>query len=242
MFTGPSKKDAILDTGCPPVGRTRPVASWRLHGTSVRWSRERAIWLRGFTLLEITLAVAILAMMSLAIFRFVQSNLTALRVSADASAADAQYDGLRDLLAAEWQSLTPIRGKMTGEPLKLNDRQRDVVKWNCRAGPGLLTRYAPGDFIVWLRLQPENEKSSRLDLGLLRKPQNDSDIGEGHETWVPLIKNVTSFEISYFDPNANTWLPRWPGGQLPRLVKVKVGRSDTAVPWEAIIPLRRTPY
>jgi len=34
---------------------------------------------RGFTLLEIMLAVAILGMMAVAIFRFVQTNLTALR-------------------------------------------------------------------------------------------------------------------------------------------------------------------
>jgi len=195
-----------------------------------------------FTLLEIMLAVGILGMMSLAIFRFVQSNMTALQLSSGTSAADAQYDGLRDLLTTEWQSLSPFRANMTGEPFKLGDRERDEIKWSCGAGLGLLTRYAPGDFTVTLRLQPEHEKGDRLDLGLLRKPQEDSDIGEGHETWVPLIKNVTSFEISYFDPNANTWLPRWPGGQLPRLVKVKVGRSDTAVPWEAIIPLRRTPY
>jgi len=197
---------------------------------------------RAFTLLEIMLAVGILGMMSLAIFRFVQSNITALQLSSGTSAADAQYDGLRDLLTTEWQSLSPFRANMTGEPFKLGDRERDEIKWSCGAGLGLLTRYAPGDFTVTLRLQPENEKRDRLDLGLLRKPQEDSDIGEGHETWVPLIKNVTSFEISYFDPNANTWLPRWPGAQLPRLVKVKVGRSDTAVPWEAIIPLRRTPY
>ena len=232
MFTGLGKKNATLDTVC-----------WTLDGTSIRRSRERVIRLRGFTLLEITLAVAILAMMSLAIFRFVQSNLTALRVSADASAADAQYGGLRDLLAAEWQSLTPTRGKMTGEPLKLNDRQRDVIKWNCSAGPGLLTRYAPGDFIVWLRLQPENEKSGRLDLGLLRKPQNDSDIGEGHETWVPLIKNVSTLQIRYFDPQMNTWVDRWSNAlKLPRLVKLTVGRHDAVVPWEAIIPLGRTPW
>jgi prepilin-type N-terminal cleavage/methylation domain-containing protein len=243
MFTGPSKKNAMLDTGCPPVGRTHPVASWALDGTNIRRNRERVIRLRGFTLIEITLAVAILAMMSLAIFRFVQSNLTALRVSTDASASDAQYGGLRDLLTAEWQSLTPTRGKLTGEPLKLNDRERDVIKWNCSAGPGLLTRYAPGDFIVWLRLQPENEKSSRLDLGLLRKPQNDSDIGEGHETWVPLIKNVSSLEIRYFDPQMNTWVDRWSNAlKLPRLVKLTVGRPDAPVPWEAIIPLGRTPY
>jgi len=45
---------------------------------------------RGFTLLEVTLAVGILAMMSVAIYRFVQSNLTAMRVSSEASAADAR--------------------------------------------------------------------------------------------------------------------------------------------------------
>ena len=43
-----------------------------------------------FTLLEITQAVAILAKMSVAIYRFVQSNLTALRVSSAARAADAR--------------------------------------------------------------------------------------------------------------------------------------------------------
>src|SRR5262245_16463611 len=198
---------------------------------------------RGFTLLEIMLAVAILGMMALAIFRFVQTNLTAVRFSSDTAAADAQYDGLRDLLTAQWQSLTPLRARMIGEPFKLNDRERDEIRWNCGAGPGLLTRYAPGEFAVVLRLQPPNDKSDQLDLGILRKSQDDSDKAEAHDTWVPLIKNVSSLEITYFDPNANTWLPRWPGGnRMPSLVKVSVGRPDAADPWEAVIPLRRTPY
>jgi prepilin-type N-terminal cleavage/methylation domain-containing protein len=195
----------------------------------------------GFTLLEIMLAVAILGMMAIAIFRFVQANLTALRFSSETAAADAQYDGLRDLLTTQWQSLSPLRAKMVGEPFKLNDRERDEIKWNCGAGPGLLTRYAPGEFTAVLRLQPGND--DRLDLGILRKPQDDSDVAEKNESWVPLIRNVGSLEISYFDPNANDWLPRWPGGnRLPSLVKVSVGRPDAADPWEAVIPLRRTPY
>ena len=198
---------------------------------------------RGFTLMEIMLAVAILGMMSVAIFRFVQSNMIALQLSSDTAVADAQYDGLRDLLTAEWQSLSPLRANMVGEPFKFGDRERDEIKWRSTAGPGLLTRYAPGDFTVVLRLQPENEKGSRLDLGFSRKAQEDSDTGEARETWVPLIKNVNSVEISYFDANANNWLPRWPlGGRLPLLVKIAVGRTDSAVPWETIIPLRRTPY
>jgi len=195
----------------------------------------------GFTLLEIMLAVTILGMMSLAIFRFVQSNMIAMQFSAATAADDAQYDGLRDLLTAQWQSLSPLRANMIGEPFKM-DRERDQLRWSCSAGPALLTRYAAGDFTVTLQLQPEREDGDRLDLGFLRKPQKGSDIGEAKETWVPLIRNVTSLEISYFDPGANDWLPRWPGGRLPSLIKVAVGRTDSALPWETIIPLRRTPY
>jgi prepilin-type N-terminal cleavage/methylation domain-containing protein len=198
---------------------------------------------RGFTLLEITFAVAILAMMSLAIYRFVQSNLNAIRASSEMSGADADYSGLRELLTGQWQSLSPGRDAMTGEPFKLNDRQRDEVQWTCRNGPGLLTRYASGEFVVWLRLQPESAKSDRLDLGFLRKPRDDSGIGTEQASWIPLIKNVNSLQIGYFDPRLNVWVDRWTDTlRPPRLVKLTVGRTDATVPWEAIIPLGRTPY
>src|ERR1700681_4157255 len=59
---------------------------------------------RGFTLLEIIMAVAILATMALAIYRFVQSNLIAIRLSSETLASEARYDGLREVLAAQWQS------------------------------------------------------------------------------------------------------------------------------------------
>src|SRR5436189_2590187 len=169
---------------------------------TVQGKRE-SLRIGGFTLLGIMLAVGILGLMSLAIFRFVQANTTALQLSSDIAVRDSQYDGLRDLLTSEWQSLTSVRSKMYGEPFKLNDRERDEIRWNSGAGPGLLTRYAPGEFTVVLRLQPDKQKSDQLDLGLLRKPQDDSDTVEGDETWVPLIRNVASLEITYFDPNAN---------------------------------------
>jgi prepilin-type N-terminal cleavage/methylation domain-containing protein len=218
----------------PPCSAPRAVAFYH---------RSRATKRRGFTLLEIVLAVAILGMMSLTIFRFVQSNLTALGVSSDVNAAEAQYDGLRNLLMAEWQSLNPRRAGMNGEPFKMNDRQRDQVSWTCIGGPGLLTRYAASNFTVSVRLQPENSKSDRLDLGFLRIPQKDSDIGEEKASWVPLIKNVNTLQILYFDPRLNTWVDRWnDGSRLPRLVKLTVGRTDATTPWEVIIPLGRTPW
>jgi type II secretory pathway pseudopilin PulG len=248
MFIDPGKRNAMLDTGYPPrrtiwmldADDFGSAATCRRFSSADMSAHSKA---PAFTLLEITLAVAILGMMSLAIFRFVQTNLTALRVSSAVNAAEAQYDGLRDLLTAEWQSLSPRRAGMKGEPFKLNDRQRDEISWNCGAGPGLLTRYAARDFTVALRLQPENSKSNRLDLGFLRKPQRDSDMADEHESWVPLIKNVNTLQILYFDPRLNTWIDRWSdGSRLPALVKLTVARADATRPWEAIIPLSRTPY
>src|SRR5713226_1218602 len=98
MFIGLGNQKAILDTGCSMFdGKIQQPSSKMVR------NRARTIQRRGFTLLEITLAVAILATMSLAIYRFVQSNLIALRASSDASVADARYSGLRDLLLAQWQ-------------------------------------------------------------------------------------------------------------------------------------------
>jgi prepilin-type N-terminal cleavage/methylation domain-containing protein len=252
MFIDPGKKNAMPNTGyqegvgngaCSAQISALPQCSSRRADSVPPCRGSRTLRRCGFTLLEIILAVAILGMMSLAIFRFVQTNLTALRVSSDINAAEAQYDGLRDLLTMEWQSLNPRRAGMKGEPFKLKDRQRDEISWNCSAGPGLLTRYAARDFTVSLRLQPENDKSNKLDLGLLRRPQKSSDIAEENDSWVPLIKNVNTLQILYFRPEANTWVDRWSdGNRLPRLIKLVVGRADTATPWEVIIPLGRIPW
>jgi prepilin-type N-terminal cleavage/methylation domain-containing protein len=210
--------------------------------SGLQYPKHRIVARCGFTLLEIALAVAILGLMSLAIYRFVQSNLISLRVSSEVSAADARYGGLRDLLTAQWQSLPTGVKALVGEPLKLNDRSRDEITWTCGAGPGLLTRYARGDFTVSMRLQAADKKSNRLALGFLRKPENDQSITNEHESWVPLIEDVSSMQIRYFDPRLNTWLDRWTDSvTLPRLVKITLGRTDASVPWEAIIALGRTP-
>jgi len=143
---------------------------------TVRVNRQRA-----FTLLEIIMAVAILATMAIAIYRFVQSNMTAIRLSSEALASDARYDGLRAVLSYEWQSLPPGKGALLGDAFKLNDRERDEVRWLANAGPGLMTRYAAGDYIVSLRLQSKKEGEG-FDLGFLRRPKDDTSLTEAHES------------------------------------------------------------
>src|SRR5260370_507868 len=116
------------------------------------------------------------------------------------------------------------------------------IGWNWGAGSGLWTRYAQVDFVVTLRLQRENEKSDRIVLGLLRKPKNDQAITAENETWVPLIENVYSLQIRYFDSRLNSWLDRWSDNlTFPRLVKVTIEPGECFVPWGLIVPLGRTP-
>lgn len=195
-----------------------------------------------FTLLEIMFAVVILAMMSVAIYRFVQSNLTALRVSAEVNATDARYSGFESLLATQWQSLPAGTGALLGEPFKLNERPRDEITWVSSAGPGLLTRYAAGEWRVSMRLRPVAKDSDKMEIGLARRPKTDEANAGDRESWIPLLPNVHSMQIRYFDPRLNTWVDRWTDTvTLPRLVKVAIARTDSPAPWEAIIALGRTP-
>ena len=228
MFTG-SEDQKRCSSSFPRSATPRPVL-------------PRDIRARAFTLLEIMLAVIILGMMSLAIYRFVQANVTAMRVSSEADAVEARYDGLRELLTQQLQSLPPGTGALAGEPLKIEGHDRDELSWVCPAGPGLLTRYATGDFRVSLRLRPHDAKSRQFDLGFLRKPKDDTAVSNEHETWVRLIDNVGTLQIRFFDSRLNTWVQRWTDTvTLPRLVKVVIGRTDATARKEITVPLARMP-
>ncbi len=196
---------------------------------------------RSFTLLEIMLAVGILAMMALAIYRFVQTNITALRISSEANTVNMQYSGFANLVTSEWQRLPSGKAAMSGEALKLNDRSRDEISWTTTAGPGLLTRYAAGEYLVTLKMRPVPKQNDRMEIGLDRQSKGDNG-AEGDGSWVTLLPDVRSLEIHYFDPRLNTWLDKWTDTiTLPRLVKLSIGRPNESLPWETIIALGRTP-
>lgn len=196
----------------------------------------------GFTLLEIVLAAAIMGLLTMAIFRFVQTNLMVVQISAAESAEDARYTGLLELLTTQLQSLPSGVGALAGDTYKFNDRQRDEIVWACSAGPGLLTRYASGDFTVRMRLRPVKDGSDKLQLGIFRKPRGDAEGADENETWVPLVDDVGSLRIRYFDTRLNAWVERWTDtGTLPRLVEMVIQRANRPE-WRAIVAIGRTPY
>jgi prepilin-type N-terminal cleavage/methylation domain-containing protein len=204
-------------------------------------ARDKRKRLRGFTLLEIVLATAILGLMAVAIFRFVQSNIVALRLSATENVEEARYSGLLELLTAQWQNLPIGVGALTGDTYKFNDRPRDEITWTCGAGPGLLTRYAEGEFTVRMRLRPMKEGSDKMQLGCFRKPRTDTEGENENETWVPLIDDVGGLRIRYFDTRLNAWVERWTDtGTLPQLVELILERRNRPN-WRAVVALSRRP-
>src|SRR5438067_8670273 len=204
-------------------------------------ARDRRKGFLGFTLVEIVLATAILGLMAMAIFRFVQSNIIALRISATENMETARYNGLLELLTAQWQDLPTGVGALAGDTYKFNGRSRDEIVWACGAGPGLLTRYAGGEFTVRLRLRPMKEGSDRLQLGCYRKPRDEAEGADEKETWVPLIDDVSGLRIRYFDTRLNAWVERWTdSGTLPRLIELIIQRPNRA-DWRAVVALGRTP-
>ncbi len=196
---------------------------------------------RAFTLLEITLAVAILGMMALAIFRFVSTNVVAVRLSTELNEINAGYGGLERLLTDQLRDLPPGQGTLLGEPYKFEGRSRDEMTWVCGAGPGLLTRYATGEYSVTLRLRPM-QRGNAMELGVMRESEDDDSPVADNKAWVPLLTNLTSLEIRYFDPRLNAWVDRWTDrGTLPHLVRLTITRVGSTAPWVAVLALRRTP-
>ena len=200
---------------------------------------KRAAW-RGFTLLEIMLAMAILGMMAITIYRFVVTNIIVLRVSSEENAAEARYSGFIHLITAQLQDLPGGAGSLSGEPFKFSDQSRDELAWICGTGPGLATRYAPVEFMVRMRLQPVNEQSGQMEIGFLRKPRDAAEGSTEGESWVGILDDVHSMQIRYFDPRVNVWKEKleWndPVPPLVRLIIERRGRER-----EAVIALRRTP-
>jgi hypothetical protein len=139
------------------------------------------------------------------------------------------------------QDLPPGQGTLAGEPYKFNGRSRDEITWICSAGAGLLTRYATGEFSVTLRLRPI-ERSEQMELGIVRESDDDSNPVPENKSWVSLLTGVNSMEIRYFDPRLNAWVDRWTDrGTLPHLIRLTIDRTGSSVPWEAVLPLRRSP-
>jgi hypothetical protein len=184
------------------------------------------------------IAVMVMALTAITIYRFVVGDLQAIRFSTEDTGRKGAVQALIAVLQEEFCNLPPAQKNVfTGEAHKFNEKASDQVEWLTQAGNGLFTEAAQGQWRATLMLRAQ-DKTNTYTLGLLRQLPDDS----GKELhWLPLLPDVDAIEIRYFDPRVSTWVSKWTdSSSTPSLVRVRIWRTGEPIPYEAVIELPPT--
>jgi len=193
---------------------------------------------RAFTLLEVMLSVMIMALIAIAIYRFVVTSLQAIRISTEDTAQKASVQALVAVLQAEFSDLPLDQpGGLQGEAHKFHGQEADQVEWLTHSGNGLFTNAAEGQWKATLILQLD-EKTNTSTLGLERQVADGSD---KDINWLPLLPQVDAIEIRYYDPRLSAWIDKWANSDTrPALVRIRIWRKDQTIPYVVVIQLPLT--
>lgn len=191
---------------------------------------------RGFSLLEVIIAVLIISMLMVSVFRFVKTVLTAVHHSTQAAVEKQKTEGLLNFLRYQLESLPPRQqGGLVGTTHKYGGLAADEIEWICTPGHGLLTTAATDEYRVTLTIQNSKDKAGGYEIGLRRRPL-DSD--ERTYNWLPLLRPAVALEIRYFEPRSKTWIDQWKDPNTrPTLVRVRIWQEKDTPPVESIIAL-----
>ena len=212
---------------------------------SIRGHADRR---RGFTLIEVMVATLMLALLVFALYRFISTTLRALDTSTQIAEERQSVEALTRVVQAQLNDL-PVRGSgvLLGKANQFQNLPSDEMTWLCRAGQGVMTGAAPGEYRVTLTVQPAKDKSSELELGLRREiatAESKSDIdffqrgGSAKYNWLPLIRPVAALEIRYWDARTNSLIKQWNDlNSRPSFVQMKIWKNADDLPYEVILPV-----
>lgn len=196
---------------------------------------------KGFTLLEVCLGVAIIALIVLSLYRFLELNLRAIAMSTQQSNEEATLTSLAAVIQSELNRLPQAStGSLLGDNHIFKELASDELSWLTSAGNGLFTKHAQGEYRVRLMLKPVTEKSSELELGL-RRQSTSPDSDKKAMNWIRLMPNMKALEFRYFDPRLNAWLEKWTDQNArPALVRMRLWRATDELPYETVFSIPRT--
>ena len=213
-------------------------------GGSRRLKRASFPGAAAFTLLEVVIAVMILALIGIGMMRYVQSTLQAIDYSVRDTEENIALERLVSLIQEELYSISP-RGQSSilGEQLKTGGKDFDTLEWRSRGGPGLMTTAALGEYRVQLMMKPLEKATSRYEIGIKRRPALLDTAGglvaggsDKDATWVPLLPNVIGLRFRYWDGRIGQLVERWtePAAR-PAFVVLSILREGEEVPYEAVL-------
>jgi len=202
-----------------------------------------------FTLLEVMIATVIVAMLTFSLHRFIATTLRALTITTTLSEERQEVDALTRVMQAQLNEL-PANGQgvLLGKANRFNNLSSDEMTWICRAGPGVMTGAAPGEYRVTFTVQPAKDDRAVLELGLRREvatAESKTEVefftrgtGTTKYNWLPLIRPIAALEIRYWDPRTRSMINQWNDlNSRPSIVQMKIWKSADAPPYEVVMPV-----
>jgi len=188
---------------------------------------------KAFTLLEVMLAVCVFALVGVSIYRFVETTLTAVRVSTASERERALQTAFFGYLRGQMLALPSARpGAITGEPHRFSSISSDELRWIARPGSGLLTRHAMGEWTV--TLTTKELQGGEYELGLRRQDVE----AKKDPAWLPLMRGVRGFEVRYYDAERAEWMEKWTDTiSRPSMIRVKLWRDPSPEAYEVVLPI-----
>ncbi len=194
-------------------------------------------------------ATLIIALLVFSLYRFITTTLRALDSSTQLAEERRSIEALTRLVQSQLNDL-PAReaGVLLGKANQFHDLASDEMTWLCRAGQGVMTGAAPGEYRVTLTVQPAQDNAAELELGLRREiatadAKSDVDFfqrgtGTGKYNWLPLIRPVAALEIRYWDARTNSQIKQWSDlNARPSFVHLKIWKHAEDVPYDVILPV-----
>lgn len=195
---------------------------------------------RGLTLMEITLAVAILAMVGAVTWGSIARSFDAYETVTD---IDARYHNVRvamnrmakELSMAYLTSSRRHRGpeRVVVQHFKYEDSSPLPVLHFATFAHQVFLKDAKESDQAEISYFGENDPEEDGVINLMRReaPRIDGDWDEGGRAYV-LAENVKGFELRFFDPRKDDWVDEWDtespehAGRLPTLVEIHLTIPD----------------
>jgi len=194
---------------------------------------------RGFTLLEMMMAVMILMLFATAAVNLVKSQATAARYYSEARLTYDEVESFFDLLQHEFMTIHEgPPGAYLGEASELQGAASDTMEFRLRSGP--LLGYDNGREERAVKLLVEEIDGNKV---LTRESWNPEQIGDSDQRKSILSKEINWFEVRYFDPRVNSWVENWVDrNQPPTLIRMRVKTNANDLEYMRVFQLPPMPY